>query len=401
MRRLAALGVGALVVATVPVAPADAARRTPTSAQQKLRQLRQLVGEASAEEARLVDQVTEVRARRQKLDAAVKSLDGQIAFATAGLRRAEADVERLDGGFLDLTQRLADTEALIARRRALLRTVIADLYRQEGGESEAIYASLVVHARSPHDVFAAGQYLIQVASRKRADIDRLQQLRDAGANLRDQLDTKRTDARAARDRVAAERARLDALRVQQAQAQADAVAEEQQEQRLLQHAQSRKAEFERQLAALQAESSSIARMLRGRQAGQVLQPSGHGVFAIPVSAPVTSGFGPRVHPIFGDVRMHNGVDFGAGMGAPIRAGGAGVVAWAGPRGGYGNCTIIDHGNGLATLYAHQSRIGVGVGQRVRTGQTIGSVGATGYATGPHLHFEVRRFGTPVDPIGYL
>ena len=89
------------------------------------------------------------------------------------------------------------------------------------------------------------------------------------------------------------------------------------------------------------------------------------------------------------------------MGTPIHAAADGVVVWAGPRGGYGNCTIIDHGNSLATLYGHQSVIGVTVGQHVTRNQVIGKVGSTGMSTGPHLHFEVRVNGVPVDPLQYL
>jgi murein DD-endopeptidase MepM/ murein hydrolase activator NlpD len=80
---------------------------------------------------------------------------------------------------------------------------------------------------------------------------------------------------------------------------------------------------------------------------------------------------------------------------------SGEVVFAGWRGGYGNCTIIDHGGGLATLYAHQSEIGVSEGDEVGRGEVIGAAGSTGYATGPHLHFEVRLNGTPVDPLPYL
>ena len=99
--------------------------------------------------------------------------------------------------------------------------------------------------------------------------------------------------------------------------------------------------------------------------------------------------------------MHTGLDFAVGTGVPIKAAGNGIVVWAGPRGGYGNAVIIDHRNGLATLYGHQSKVNVTVGQKVATGQVIGFVGQTGMATGPHLHFEVREFGTPVDPQFYL
>ena len=99
--------------------------------------------------------------------------------------------------------------------------------------------------------------------------------------------------------------------------------------------------------------------------------------------------------------MHTGWDMSARSGSPIHAAGDGVVVSAGTRGGYGNAVVIDHGGGLATLYAHQSSMAVSAGQQVSQGQVIGYVGCTGYCTGPHLHFEVRVNGTPVDPGGYV
>jgi len=118
-------------------------------------------------------------------------------------------------------------------------------------------------------------------------------------------------------------------------------------------------------------------------------------------AVITSPFGPRIHPIFGTVRAHDGVDYGAPSGMPIRSAAAGTVVASGVRGGYGNATIIDHGGGLATLYAHQSEIFVTPGASVTAGQVIGAVGSTGFSTGPHLHFEVRVTGAPVNPLLHL
>jgi murein DD-endopeptidase MepM/ murein hydrolase activator NlpD len=120
----------------------------------------------------------------------------------------------------------------------------------------------------------------------------------------------------------------------------------------------------------------------------------------PVAGPVTSPFGWRIHPIFHVRKFHTGVDIGAGYGSPIHAADGGRVIYATWMSGYGNTTIIDHGSGISTLYAHQSTILISSGS-VTKGQVIGYVGATGYATGPHLHFEVRINGNPVDPLGYL
>ncbi|BDM83402.1 hypothetical protein AM10699_62630 (plasmid) [Acaryochloris marina MBIC10699] len=128
---------------------------------------------------------------------------------------------------------------------------------------------------------------------------------------------------------------------------------------------------------------------------------GTGQLVRPVVGPVTSNFGYRIHPVLGGRRFHAGTDFGAPTGAPIFAADSGTVIVAEWYGGYGNTVIVDHGNGLTTLYGHCSELYVTVGQGVQRGQTIAAIGSTGLSTGPHLHFEVRQQGEPVDPLAYL
>lgn len=113
---------------------------------------------------------------------------------------------------------------------------------------------------------------------------------------------------------------------------------------------------------------------------------------------ITSGFAMRMHPIHKVWRAHTGVDYGAPTGTPVRTVGDGRVKYAGVMGGYGNVVEVEHGGGDTTLYAHLSRIDVRVGQLVERGQTVGGVGATGWATGPHLHFEFKQNGVHRDPL---
>jgi murein DD-endopeptidase MepM/ murein hydrolase activator NlpD len=160
-----------------------------------------------------------------------------------------------------------------------------------------------------------------------------------------------------------------------------------------------KEEFLHEVAGLQAASRALAAQIQAAQASAPSpqsdsSPSSSGM-VWPVAGPVTSGFGWR----WG--RMHEGIDIGAPSGAPIQASAGGTVIHAGWMGGYGNLVVIDHGGGLSTAYGHMSSIGVGGGQFVGQGQTIGWVGCTGHCFGPHVHFEVRSGGAPVDPLGYL
>ena len=123
-----------------------------------------------------------------------------------------------------------------------------------------------------------------------------------------------------------------------------------------------------------------------------------GVLSSPVAGRMSSGYGQRRHPILGYTRMHAGIDFAARYGSPIYAVTDGVVGFAGRHGGHGNYVRIQHGGGLATGYAHMSRIAAVPGQRVRRGQVIGYVGSTGLSTGPHLHYELYRGGATVNPL---
>ena len=117
---------------------------------------------------------------------------------------------------------------------------------------------------------------------------------------------------------------------------------------------------------------------------------------------ITSGYGNRLHPIQGVYKYHSGIDIGnAGYGAPAVAAADGIVTYTGAMGGYGNCVMINHGDGIVTLYGHGQEIKTTLGAAVKKGDIIMTVGSTGLSTGPHLHFEVRKNGTAVDPIPFL
>jgi len=148
-------------------------------------------------------------------------------------------------------------------------------------------------------------------------------------------------------------------------------------------------------------SKQIETMIRRIQSGEKNIGGSTGTMLWPAEGEITSPFGWRVHPIFGTQRLHTGIDIGADYGDSVRAADGGVVIHSDWMGGYGNAVIIDHGNGISTLYAHNSQLLVSEGQTVAKGQTISRVGSTGYSTGPHLHFEVRQNGSPVNPLNFL
>lgn len=150
----------------------------------------------------------------------------------------------------------------------------------------------------------------------------------------------------------------------------------------------------------------VLQLLRWGNDGAFYSPQGMaegaqettGFLGAPVNGRITSGYGARRHPILGYVRMHAGIDFAAGWGAPIYAATDGRVSIAGWHGGHGNYVRLDHGGGIGTGYGHMSRIAVSAGMTVRRGQVIGYVGSTGLSTGPHLHYEMYRGGQTVNPM---
>lgn len=164
----------------------------------------------------------------------------------------------------------------------------------------------------------------------------------------------------------------------------------------------RREEYERQVAELEKSSNELESLiLKKTAAGKGTKVQGSGRMIWPLRGRITSPFGWRRSPWGGRRQMHTGLDIANTFGSPIAAADAGEVIFAGWWDGYGKAIVVDHGKGITTVYGHLSRIYKQVGDVVGKGQTIGLEGSTGYSTGPHLHFEVRVKGKPVNPMGYL
>jgi murein DD-endopeptidase MepM/ murein hydrolase activator NlpD len=309
--------------------------------------------------------------------------------------------------------------------------------------------------------FYAG-YLNDVQDQR---VDAVERQEARVGRLTDDASAASDKAEDARATVAKTRADLQKARDERAAAKAAADAEAERQRQLVLQVEAKRADYENRLRALRAESARLGDLLRARQgpapapaAPQPARPSGGGPAAPPPAAapspttsrprqtappapppapapgggasptappttnnagggpppgigvslsyplpgyPIVSKYGWRVHPILGVRKLHEGIDIWAPESTPIKAAAGGVVVWAGPRGGYGNAVIIDHGSGVGTVYAHQSAVAVSPGQSVSRGQVIGYVGHTGLAGGPHLHFEVRVGGRTYDPLAYV
>lgn len=182
---------------------------------------------------------------------------------------------------------------------------------------------------------------------------------------------------------------------------------------VLERAQNDKATAMAAIEELKASSAQISALIKQRQqeraaaassaqgSGSAGYVQGTGTFSWPVNGEITSPYGYRIHPIWGTRIYHSGIDIGVDEGTPVHAADGGTVIAAEWYGGYGYAVVIDHGNGLSTLYGHNSELAVSAGQTVSKGQVIAYAGSTGNSTGPHVHFEVRVNGDAVDPMGYL
>lgn len=371
-------------------------------------------------------ELEEIRANLEKAENAKKAAQGDIAALDKSIDAAEEALhvaeaahdeaadrlatlqEELDRVTIDLAQKrheLAETEFDLGQQQLAYNDRVVDVYKSGGSVS---YLAVVLDSASFGEMVGRVDLLSAIVGQ---DNHILEQIKTLKALVEEQ-----------RALLESERARVAALEQAQEQVTEELqVAEEQRQGALdeLEAARAAKAEVlaaaEKQVAAwsaqedeLLAESARVSELLRQAKAAEAAaaaatsaSKTGKGVLVWPVVGEVTSGFGYRIHPIFNVRKMHTGIDIDADMGAPIKAAAAGTVVSAGWRGGYGKCIVMSHSGTLATLYGHASAILVSVGETVKQGEVIGKVGSTGYSTGPHLHFEVRVNGSPVDPLGYL
>jgi murein DD-endopeptidase MepM/ murein hydrolase activator NlpD len=402
------------------VAPGIAVGQTSPDPKARRDELSGAIEDASANEIAAVSELQQVTAQRQDLEAKVAALDGEIAGAAQKVEVAEAAIVRIQAQVETVQREIDWIHDEIEKLQAQLNESTVALYKGSGnGGGSAL--RLLSTASGAHELVAGSKYLGENSRRVERELQRQ-------GNLKTQLDEAERDLKYQEAKAhAAERAAADERdRVTQLRAAADAernhaIAAVAQEQQIIEGIRGRRAEFEAEYNAVQAQiqaqiAASVSRgnptppASAGPKPGLPSAPgpgpspastTRNGRFIWPVNGSVGSGFGPRIHPISGGSRVHTGVDIGASSGTPIKAADDGVVVMAGPNGGYGNWTLIDHGGGLATGYGHQSSIGVSRGQRVSRGEVIGRVGSTGASTGPHLHWEVRVNSNPVDPMRWV
>jgi murein DD-endopeptidase MepM/ murein hydrolase activator NlpD len=368
---------GALVLCVCALVVGSAAGQ---SLQDKLNSTQNRLSHARAHAGVLTTRISHESRQLERLTGQVAALRNREAVVATKLARKQAELEQAQARLDYLKQRLREAIQVLEQR-------LVAIY--ESNEPDLI--TVILQSSGFDDMIARTQYVRTLQNQDNAIVSRVR-------DLRNQMQVTVNTVRATRDAIAERKHQLETTRAKLEARKGDLAALRRKQHATLEKVRSQQDDLEGDLSRI---SERIAEQLAagaGALPAGPIRVAGNGLIW-PVNGPITSGFGGR--NINGSYEFHPGIDIGVPTGTPIRAAAAGGVSIAGPAGGYGNYTCIDHGGGLSTCYGHQERILVSVGQQVAQGQIIGLSDCTGYCFGPHVHFEIRINGQPTDPLGYL
>ena len=382
---------------------------TPALAEDINEQVEAASDDLAAADAKVDAAIKKLQNAKEQLPAARSQLaeaQGELTAAQEAKAQADVKVAQAIAKVSKAQQEIAETQQQIAYLEQQIGRMAREVYQNGGTVSEM---EILLDSASPGDFASRLEALKSIAEGNNStlsDLDaakaqltiRLQNLQAAEQEAQDaQVEAQKQveAATAAKQKADAAKAQIDALVADRASALADA--------------KDRRSAVKKQYEQYKAEQERIAAIARaaaakaqgGNTAGVPIQIGSGGLAWPTPGAGVVQNVGPRIHPVYGYRSCHTGTDIGAGGGTPILAAADGVVVSVENGGPFGLHTMIQHGSGISTMYAHQASVSVSAGEKVSRGQTIGTVGTTGWVTGPHLHFEVHVNGTPYDPMGWF
>lgn len=395
MRRIAvtAVAVVALAGSLLPAGAHDPFTEL-DEVRAEIESLASQINQARSESRRVGTELAAARDRLEAVQAELSIAQGKVDAVLESIAIEEAYREELVIQLTMIETELAETQTELRSLREDLEIQAVAMYM----DASASLGAMVLTFDSVSDAAVGMAYAGGVAGEKEDLLNTFEYLKREEERQQELLENRKGEVEEVLGVLAAEQQVLEqeAARVEELRLEAEQDLTEVRS--LLSQINSQIAAAEQHKDGLEEDAKRLERELAALQAKSGERP---GSIAWPVDGWVSSLFGYRIHPILGTKRLHTGIDIAAMSGSPISAAAPGVVILSGPYGGYGNAVVIDHGGGLATLYAHQSKIVVSKGQSLATGDLLGYVGCTGLCTGPHLHFETRENGVPVDPMKYL
>lgn len=385
-RLLSALLAAALMLPALNnAAPVEAS----AASQEELDQLKSerdaLVQQRQAQQA----VVNELKNQQASVLAVKQALDERNMYTQWQIELTQQEIELYDGMIADKSIEVDEAKTLEAQQLDKYRTRVRAM-EENGGSS---YVEYLLDADSLSDFLTAVDDIGEIMQSDRTLEDAYIEARENTEAVIAEYEEYKADIVEKQDELRNEQAELQAELDEATQLITDITANLADNAAVLEQFEAAEREAETNVANM------VLALEKQRQAEAAAAVAGTGAFIWPVPSCtyLTSRFGLRVHPIYGTTKSHTGVDIGAESGATIVAADGGTVVMAGVNSGYGNCVMIDHGNGYKTLYGHMSSIAVTNGQTVSQGDTIGYVGSTGVSTGPHCHYEVWKDGSRIDP----
>jgi murein DD-endopeptidase MepM/ murein hydrolase activator NlpD len=345
---------------------------------------------ARQKEARLTQQISGLTADIRTLEARVGDVAQKLSVLERDLELHQRRLNKLNALYAFETERLHILQRAYAKALHELSLRMIDIYETQ----DPTLVEVIIESDSFQEALDQIHYLDAIAEQDQHIAARVRQARDQVHATRERTKVVRARVHSETQVVAVRTAQQREVRDGLLASRHKLAGKRSSQQTALKLTRAQEHTLETEAQALAAADASVRGQLAAAQSATDTTPSAAGLIW-PVSGPVVSPFGYR----WG--RLHAGIDIAVPYGTPIHAAAAGTVVLAGWVSGYGNYTCLDHGGGLATCYAHQSSYAVSQGAAVAQGQVIGYVGCTGHCFGPHLHFEVRINGTPVDPLGYL
>ncbi len=328
----------------------------------------------------------------------IRGLQGRIHGLQARQQKAEVELSHKRAQLLVVRDKLERARDLLVRMRAslaksqnALAARLIDLYKAD----EPDVLTVILQSDGFSDLLERTDFLERVSEQDRRIVTRVRTLKAMTEVQAKRLAVLENQRKAAADAIQARRDEIASSKGNLLDTRSDLAGARDGKKAILARVRGSRQHAQKELDSLEAESAQVTGTLRGNlPAGPIRHGSGQLIW--PVNGPIVGAFGEQRPG-----HVHAGIDIAVPVGTPIRAADGGRVALMGVVGGYGNYTCVQHTGSMSTCYAHQARFATSRGASVRQGQTIGYVGMTGNSQGPHLHFEVRINGTPVNPLGYL